>query len=162
MSRRGRPLLSWQLGCKVPEKVPEKTPGAWLTKLSMTAPGLRDRLVGAGLLPAELLLRALQSTSEQEETTLLLTVCVLAPCDRNIPAVTGAGWAALQYMGVACAEGAGLGAGLCWQVGTTGMRAKLELVPPCSVLHWGVGPAAAPGSPRLAMTCRCWSCPPLC
>lgn len=29
-------------------------------------------------------------TSEQEETTLLFTVCVLAPCDRNIPAVTGA------------------------------------------------------------------------
>lgn len=43
MSRLGRPLLSWQLGCKVPEKVPEKTPGAWLTKLSMMAPGLRDR-----------------------------------------------------------------------------------------------------------------------
>lgn len=29
-------------------------------------------------------------TSEQEETTLLFTVCVLAPCDRNMPAVTGA------------------------------------------------------------------------
>lgn len=25
----------------MPEKVPEKTPGAWLTKLSITAPGLR-------------------------------------------------------------------------------------------------------------------------
>lgn len=101
MSRRGRPLLSWQLGCKVPggggrgrcemsssprptsptslpsgpfvaalrevqhhvpEKVPEKTPGAWLTKLSMTAPGLRERAVGAGLLPGELLLRVPQST----------------------------------------------------------------------------------------------------
>lgn len=43
MSRLGRPLLSWQFGCKVPEKVPEKTPGAWLTKLSMMAPGLRER-----------------------------------------------------------------------------------------------------------------------
>lgn len=65
ISRRGRPLLSWQLGCKVPEKVPEKTPGAWLTKLSMTAPGLRDRAEGAGLLPGELLLlREPQSTWE--------------------------------------------------------------------------------------------------
>lgn len=117
MSRRGRPLLSWQLGCSVPagsrgagqcpragtracpaaesqacvgapgrhggsptpptpvyvhaaapgtrtcepchlpEKVPEKTPGAWFTKLSMTAPGLRERDAGlptgvdAGLVP---------------------------------------------------------------------------------------------------------------
>lgn len=42
-------MLSWQLGCKVPEKVPEKTPGAWLTKLSMMAPGLRER--GEGLVP---------------------------------------------------------------------------------------------------------------
>lgn len=49
MSRLGRPVLSWQLGCKVPEKVPEKTPGAWLTKLSMMAPGLRERV--EGLLP---------------------------------------------------------------------------------------------------------------
>lgn len=49
MSRLGRPLLSWQLGCKVPEKVPEKTPGAWFTKLSMMAPGLRERV--EGLLP---------------------------------------------------------------------------------------------------------------
>lgn len=32
-----------------PEKVPEKTPGAWLTKLSMMAPGLRER--GEGLEP---------------------------------------------------------------------------------------------------------------
>lgn len=47
---------------RVPEKVPEKTPGAWLTKLSMTAPGLRERAVGAGLLPGELLLRVPQST----------------------------------------------------------------------------------------------------
>lgn len=46
MSRRGRPLLSWQFGCSVPEKVPEKTPGAWFTKLSITAPGLRERGVG--------------------------------------------------------------------------------------------------------------------
>lgn len=46
ISRLGRPLLSWQLGCKVPEKVPEKTPGAWLTKLSMMAPGLRERVEG--------------------------------------------------------------------------------------------------------------------
>lgn len=29
-----------------PEKVPEKTPGAWLTKLSMMAPGLRERVEG--------------------------------------------------------------------------------------------------------------------
>lgn len=42
----------------LPEKVPEKTPGAWFTKLSMTAPGLREREVGlppgveVGLLPA--------------------------------------------------------------------------------------------------------------
>lgn len=39
-------MLSWQFGCKVPEKVPEKTPGAWLTKLSMIAPGLRERVDG--------------------------------------------------------------------------------------------------------------------
>lgn len=32
-----------------PEKVPENTPGAWLTKLSMIAPGLRER--GEGTLP---------------------------------------------------------------------------------------------------------------
>lgn len=42
----------------LPEKVPEKTPGAWFTKLSMTAPGLREREVGlppagdVGLAPA--------------------------------------------------------------------------------------------------------------
>lgn len=30
----------------VPEKVPEKTPGAWFTKLSMMAPGLRERVEG--------------------------------------------------------------------------------------------------------------------
>lgn len=30
----------------LPEKVPEKTPGAWFTKLSMTAPGLREREAG--------------------------------------------------------------------------------------------------------------------
>ena len=42
----------------LPEKVPEKTPGAWFTKLSMTAPGLRERDVGlppvgeVGLAPA--------------------------------------------------------------------------------------------------------------
>lgn len=101
-----------------------------------------------------------QLTSEQEETTLLFTVCALAPCDRNIPEVTGAGWGALQYMGGAGAAGAGLGAGLCWQAGTTGMRAKPEPVLPCSVRQWGL--AAAPASPRLAMTCRCWSCPLLC
>lgn len=101
-----------------------------------------------------------QLTSEQEETTLLFTVCVLAPCDRNIPAVTGAGWGALQYMGGAGAEGAGLGAGFCWHAGTTGMRAKPEPALPCSVRQWGL--AVAPASPRLAMTCRCWSCPLLC
>lgn len=32
-------VLSCPAGGRVPEKVPEKTPGAWLTKLSMTAPG---------------------------------------------------------------------------------------------------------------------------
>lgn len=43
--------------CHLPEKVPEKTPGAWFTKLSMTAPGLRERDAGlptgvdAGLVP---------------------------------------------------------------------------------------------------------------
>ena len=46
----------------VPEKVPEKTPGAWLTKLSMTAPGLRERALGAGLLLGEEPPRILQST----------------------------------------------------------------------------------------------------
>lgn len=51
MSRRGRPVLSWQLGCKVPENVPENTPGAWLTKLSIIAPGLRDREEGVLQLP---------------------------------------------------------------------------------------------------------------
>lgn len=35
----------------VPEKVPEKTPGAWLTKLSMMAPGLRERVEGLVPLP---------------------------------------------------------------------------------------------------------------
>lgn len=128
MSRRGRPLLSWQFGCKVPENVPEKTPGAWLTKLSITAPGLREREGWAGLVLGELVLRAVQSTSEHDETTpplLLFTACVLAPCDRNMPAVTGVGWAALQYMGVAWAgdgEAVGLGAGLCWQAGAMGTR----------------------------------------
>lgn len=96
----------------MPEKVPEKTPGAWLTKLSMTAPGLRERALGAGLLLGEEPPRILQSTSEQDDTTLLFTVCVLAPCDRNIPAVTGVGWGALQYTGGAGVEGVGLGAGL--------------------------------------------------
>lgn len=62
ISRLGRPLLSWQLGCKVPEKVPEKTPGAWLTKLSMMAPGLRERVEG---LVALLELLVLQLASGQ-------------------------------------------------------------------------------------------------
>ena len=31
----------------LPEKVPEKTPGAWFTKLSMTAPGLRGLVSGS-------------------------------------------------------------------------------------------------------------------
>lgn len=56
--------------------------------------------------------------------------------------------------------GVGLGAGLCGQEGTTGMRAKPEPVLPCRVRQWG--PLVAPASPRLAMTCRCWSCPLLC
>lgn len=56
--------------------------------------------------------------------------------------------------------GVGLGAGLCWQEGTTGMRAKPEPLAPCSVRQWGL--ALAPASPRLAMRCRCWSCPVLC
>lgn len=36
-----------------PENVPEKTPGAWLTKLSMMAPGLREcwEIQVAGLEP---------------------------------------------------------------------------------------------------------------
>lgn len=51
----------------VPEKVPEKTPGAWLTKLSMTAPGLRERALGAGLLPGGEPLRVLQSTCRRGE-----------------------------------------------------------------------------------------------
>lgn len=38
-----------------PEKVPEKTPGAWLTKLSMMAPGLRERVEGLLPLPLGLL-----------------------------------------------------------------------------------------------------------
>lgn len=38
-----------------PEKVPEKTPGAWFTKLSMMAPGLRERVEG----PVPLLLALL-------------------------------------------------------------------------------------------------------
>lgn len=84
MSRRGRPLLSWQLGCSVPEKVPEKTPGAWFTKLSMTAPGLRDR--GVGLLPGVdvvlLLAGGEQSISGQ---------VVEAAWDRKEPAVMGEG-----------------------------------------------------------------------
>lgn len=29
-----------------PENVPEKTPGAWFTKLSMIAPGFRERVEG--------------------------------------------------------------------------------------------------------------------
>lgn len=85
MSRRGRPLLSWQLGCSVPEKVPEKTPGAWFTKLSMTAPGLRER--GVGLLPgvevALLLAGAGQSICSEQ--------AVEAAWDRKEPAVTGEG-----------------------------------------------------------------------
>lgn len=63
-------------------------------------------------------------------------------------------------MGGAGAAGVGLGAGLCWHVGTTGMRVKPEPPAPCSVRQWGL--ALAPASPRLAMRCRCWSCPVLC
>ena len=74
--------------------------------------------------------------------------------------MTGAGWGALQYTGGAGVAGVGLGAGLCGQEGTTGMRAKPEPVLPCRVRQWG--PLVAPASPRLAMTCRCWSCPLLC
>lgn len=40
-----------------------------MTKLSMTAPGLRDRAEGAGLLPGELLLREPQSTWEERGNT---------------------------------------------------------------------------------------------
>lgn len=89
-----------------------------------------------------------------------MTVCALAPCDRNTPAVTGAAWGALQYTGGAGVGAAGLGAGLCWHDGTTGIRAKPEPLAPCSVRQWGL--ALAPASPRLAMRCRCWSCPVLC
>lgn len=35
-------------GARVPEKVPEKTPGEWLTKLSMTAPGCLNLSEGDG------------------------------------------------------------------------------------------------------------------
>lgn len=69
ISRLGRPVLSWQFGCKVPEKVPEKTPGAWLTKLSMMAPGLRERV--EGLLPLlELLVLQLASGQRTGATGL--------------------------------------------------------------------------------------------
>lgn len=69
ISRLGRPVLSWQLGCKVPEKVPEKTPGAWLTKLSMMAPGLRERV--EGLVPLlELLVLQLASGQRTGATGL--------------------------------------------------------------------------------------------
>lgn len=73
MSRRGRPLLSWQLGCKVPEKVPEKTPGAWLTKLSMMAPGLRERVEELLPLFGLLLLLVLQFASGQRTGATGLT-----------------------------------------------------------------------------------------
>lgn len=39
----------------LPENVPEKTPGAWLTKLSMMAPGFRERVEDMELLPLGLL-----------------------------------------------------------------------------------------------------------
>lgn len=93
-----------------------------------------------------------------------------------MPAVTGVGWAALQYIGVAWAgdgEAAGLGVGFCWQAGAMGTRAKPEL-PPWRVRQFGavevltgigVAEAVPPppaGSPRLAMTCRCCSWLPLC
>lgn len=85
MSRRGRPLLSWQLGCSVPEKVPEKTPGAWFTKLSMTAPGFRDR--GVGLLPG-VDVALLLAGGEQ---SICSGQVVEAAWDRKEPAVTGEG-----------------------------------------------------------------------
>lgn len=85
MSRRGLPLLSWQLGCSVPEKVPEKTPGAWFTKLSMTAPGFRDRGVG---LPPGVDVALLLTGGEQ---SICSGQVVEVAWDRKEPAVTGEG-----------------------------------------------------------------------
>lgn len=104
ISRRGRPLLSWQLGCSVPEKVPEKTPGAWFTKLSIMAPGFREREVG---LPPGVdvgLARALVAG----EQSICSGQVVGAEWERKEPAVTGEG-----------DEGAGL-------VGTGGTRVVLD------------------------------------
>lgn len=107
MSRRGLPVLSWQFGCKVPEKVPEKTPGAWLTKLSIMAPGFRDLPEAVGLV-----FLVLQSPSVQDEAAMLwLAVDALAPCDLNDPAVTEGGRAVLKQ--VVVAAGAGLAAIAC-------------------------------------------------
>lgn len=111
MSRRGLPVLSWQFGCKVPEKVPEKTPGAWLTKLSMMAPGFRDLPEAVGLV-----FLVLQSPSVQEEAAMLWPlVDVLAPCERKDPAVTDGGRAGLKQV-VGGAGGAGAGMAIAgWQ-----------------------------------------------
>lgn len=52
-----------------PEKVPEKTPGAWLTKLSMMAPGLRERAEGLVPLLGLLGLLVLQLAWEEKKNT---------------------------------------------------------------------------------------------
>lgn len=66
-SHSGQGLLlrtAMNLNGSSPEKVPEKTPGAWLTKLSMMAPGLRERVEGLepllGLLVLQLACRTEQ------------------------------------------------------------------------------------------------------
>lgn len=50
----------------LPENVPEKTPGAWLTKLSMMAPGFRERAEDMELLPLGLLAVQLAYRTERE------------------------------------------------------------------------------------------------
>lgn len=136
MSRRGRPLLSWQLGCSVPEKVPEKTPGAWFTKLSITAPGLREREVG---LPAGVDVGLAPALAEEEQS--ICSVHVLgAEWDRKEPAVTGEGDA---------------GAGL---VGTGGTRAALDTGrqgEDMGVVMLGSPRAAAAAAAAAANTWRC-------
>lgn len=77
----------------MPEKVPEKTPGAWLTKLSMIAPGLRERLLRGVLLLLPVLLPVLllhvlfvllvfglrPTSGHGEALVLLFAVVVVAP-----------------------------------------------------------------------------------
>lgn len=65
------------LKCHVPEKVPEKTPGAWFTKLSMTAPGLRERVAAAAV---GLLLPWLEEVLAAPGLTLLLVATEQSIC----------------------------------------------------------------------------------